>query len=264
MKYFRWKIFCFLLLLSGLSVGSAQSRKIRIACVGNSITEGYGLKNRQQDSYPAVLQRLLGESYEVMNFGCSGRTLMNKGDRPYMREERFREALASSPDIVTIKLGTNDSKIQNWRHKADFVSDFKVLIDSFQNLPSHPLIYLCLPVPPVGEKWTICDSVVYREVIPLIRLVAAEESLPLIDLYTPLKSYPELFPDNIHPNRAGAALIAEEIARRLLLDAVTGKWGAKRINSEAEILPDDAVSDERKAKSGSVKTRFKRHRKKWK
>lgn len=263
MKHLGWKILCVLFLLSGMSAASAQIRKVRIACVGNSITEGYGLKDRQQDSYPAVLQRLLGDGFEVLNFGCSGRTLMNKGDRPYMREERFREALACAPDIVTVKLGTNDSKIQNWVHKADFVSDLNALIDSFQHLPSRPLVYLCLPVPPVGEKWTISDSVVYCGVIPLIRQVAAERALSLIDLYTPLKPYPELFPDNIHPNRAGAALIAEEIARHLLLDAATGKWSVRVGDSTTGELKGRSHPEESGADSGASKGRLKRHKKKW-
>lgn len=254
---------CVLFLLSGMSAVSAQIRKVRVACVGNSITEGYGLKDRQQDSYPAVLQRLLGDGFEVLNFGCSGRTLMNRGDRPYMREERFREALACTPDIVTIKLGTNDSKTQNWVHKEDFISDLRALIDSFRHLPSRPLVYLCLPVPPVGEKWTISDSVVYCGVIPMIRQVAAERVLPLIDLYTPLKPYPELFPDNIHPDRAGAALIAEEIARRLLLDAATGKWGVRVGGSATGELKGGSLPKESDAAPDSSKGRLKRHKKRW-
>jgi sialate O-acetylesterase len=44
-------------------------RAVRIACVGNSVTYGYGIANRERDSYPAQLQRMLGEGYEVRNFG---------------------------------------------------------------------------------------------------------------------------------------------------------------------------------------------------
>jgi len=264
MKYFGWRTFCLLLLLSGWTIMAAQSRKVRVACVGNSITEGYGLKAPRQDSYPAVLQRLLGEDYEVKNFGCSGRTLLNKGDRPYMREKQFKEAISFLPDIVIIKLGTNDSKTQNWVHRADFVSDLEAMVDSFRNLPSRPQVYLCLPVPPVGEKWTISDSVVFREVIPSIKQVAVGKSLPLIDLYTPLKPYPELFPDKIHPNRAGAALIAEEIARRLLLDAASGKWHGPIGTTVAEMPAGGSDVDKKNTESRSSGTRFKRHKKKWK
>jgi lysophospholipase L1-like esterase len=195
-----------------------ESTTVRVACVGNSITAGYGLKKPSVDAYPAVLQRILGADYEVRNFGHSGRTLLNHGDRPFMKEPEFRNALAFLPNIVTIKLGTNDSKPNNWTYREEFQADLEAMIDSFQLLPSHPQIYLCLPIPAVIGCGGITDSIIHSEVIPQIEAVAKHRHLPLIDLYTPLKPFPELLPDSIHPDRAGACIIAEEIARRLMLD----------------------------------------------
>ena len=71
---------------------SAQKR-VKVACVGNSITYGYTLPNPATDSYPSQLQQLLGETYEVGNFGKSGATLLNKGHRPYMQQEEFKRQL---------------------------------------------------------------------------------------------------------------------------------------------------------------------------
>jgi len=199
---------------------------IRVACVGNSITEGFGLKDKKTQSYPARLQTLLGDRFLVQNFGLSGHTLMRGTDRPYMNDKkwfRFQKALASQPDIVTIKLGTNDSKTpyDSLLH-ADFMRDLNALIDSFQALPSHPYIYLCTPIPADGEVWTIRDSVIIGEVIPRIRAVAQERNLPVIDLYKPMKPFLDLLPDKIHPNAAGAMIIAEEIARRIESDLLRG------------------------------------------
>lgn len=224
---------CLLLALPAVARPKHKSQApdtIRVACVGNSITEGYGLKNKSVEAYPARLQELLGDGYKVMNFGLSGHTLLTKTDRPYInppkkvKKHRFHEALASNPDIVTIKLGTNDSKTpyDSLLH-ADFTTDLHALIDSFQALPSHPYIYLCLPIPADGEIWTIRDSVIEHEVIPRIRQVAEQRNLPVIDLYTPLKPFPELLQDRIHPTRGGAMIIAEEIARRIQLDRANGK-----------------------------------------
>lgn len=218
-------ILSFLFLFLSLSVQAQDT--LRIACVGNSITEGYGLADKAADAYPTRLQQILnreaGAIYQVGNFGLSAHTLMRRTDRPYMtpyktKHHPFREALRFQPHIVTIALGTNDSKTpyDSLLH-ADFVSDYCALIDSFAALPTHPQIYLCLPIPCVGEKWDIRDSVIVGEVIPRIRQVAEMRGLPVIDLYTPMKPFPELLPDQVHPNRAGAMLIAEEIARRLLL-----------------------------------------------
>ena len=93
---------------------------IKVACIGNSITDGFGIDMRTAYGYPAQLQQLLGKDYWVKNFGVSSRTMLNKGDYPYMNEMAWKDALAFKPDIVIIKLGTNDSKPENWQYAAEF------------------------------------------------------------------------------------------------------------------------------------------------
>lgn len=200
----------------------------RITCVGNSITEGYALADPATEAYPARMQQILGEDFYVLNCGISSHTALNGTEFPYMNpvskdRHPFHEALQSNPDIVTIKLGTNDSKTRydSLMH-ADFTHDLMALVDSFQMLPSHPYIYLCLPVPATAERWSIRDSVIQSEIVPRIKQVATERQLAVIDLYSALRPFPELLADDIHPNRAGAMLIAEEISRRIQLDIAQG------------------------------------------
>ena len=88
---------------------------IRVACIGNSITDGFGIDMASAYGYPAELQKLLGKDYWVKNFGVSSRTLLNKGDYPYMNEQAWCDALAFKPDVVIIKLGTHDSQPENWQ-----------------------------------------------------------------------------------------------------------------------------------------------------
>lgn len=206
----------FLLLSVFLCIGTSvaqETEKIKIACIGNSITYGSGIKDRAKDSYPSVLNRLLGtDKYDVRNYGVGARTLLNKGDHPYMKEQAYRDALAFEPDIVTIKLGTNDSKPYNWKHHTEFKDDLRTLIRSFQVLKSQPQIYLCYPIPGTRWSWGINDSTTLHHVIPYIEEVATEMSLPIIDLYTAFTPYIHLMPDQIHPNPDGAAIIAHEIA----------------------------------------------------
>ena len=193
--------------------GAQETPKIKIACIGNSITYGSGIKDRARDSYPAVLNRLLGnDEYDVRNYGIGGRTMLNKGDRPYMKEQAYRDALAFEPDIVTIKLGTNDSKPHNWKHHVEFKDDLRTLIRSFQALDCDPQIYLCYPIPGTRWGWGINDSTTLHHVIPYIEEVATEMNLPIIDLYTAFTPYRHLMPDQIHPNADGAFIIAHEIA----------------------------------------------------
>lgn len=181
---------------------------IRIACVGNSITYGYGIQNREQNSYPARLGQILGEIYEVKNFGVSGRTLLSKGDRPYMKEKAFKDVITYKPNIIIIMLGTNDTKPQNWQHKEDFIPDYKNLVHSFDTLSSKPIIVLCQLVPAFPEHWGINDSTITHEVNPMIVELSKELRLNCIDLHTPFENKPQMFPDQVHPNKEGANLMA--------------------------------------------------------
>ena len=81
----------FILLIATICLNAQE--KIRVACVGNSITYGSGIKNRDKDSYPAQLQALLGDEYEVVNFGRGGRTGLSNGDRPYIKEPEYKAVL---------------------------------------------------------------------------------------------------------------------------------------------------------------------------
>lgn len=200
-----------------ITVGlQAQEKLTKVACIGNSITQGVGVKNQFQDSYPGILSQWLGKDYDVRNFGFSGRTMLMNGDRPYMKEQMYQDALAFNPDIVTIKLGTNDTKTMNWpAHGKEFEVDMRTMVKAFQALPSHPKIYLCYPVPPTKVQWTINDSTIVQEIIPAINRIAADLKLEVIDLHTPLLPYPQCFPDCVHPNEEGAQRIATVIYRKL-------------------------------------------------
>ena len=184
---------------------------VRVACIGNSITFGAGIKNRSRDSYPSVLARMLGDSYWVKNFGVSARTMLNKGDHPYMNEPAYKNALAFNPNIVVIKLGTNDSKSFNWKYKADFMKDAQTMIDAFKVLPSQPKIYLCYPSKAYLTGDGINDDIISKEIIPMIKKLAKKNDLSVIDLHTAMDGMPELFPDRIHPNEKGAQVMAKAV-----------------------------------------------------
>lgn len=207
-----------LLALWALSGTAQESKRIKVACVGNSITYGAGIPNRDRDSYPAVLGQMLGNTYEVRNFGYSARTLLMKAELPYMKETMYTEALDYQPDIVVIKLGTNDTKPWNWRFHKDFKKDLLKMVGDFESLSSHPKIYLCYPAKIYALQWGINDSLVVNGVIPAIDEVARRKQLEVIDLHTALSGMKENFPDNVHPNEAGAIRLAETVYQ-----ALTGK-----------------------------------------
>lgn len=195
---------------------SHYSAPVRVACVGDSITEGAGASKGM--SYPDQLQALLGPKWQVMNFGVGGRTLLKRGDHPYWHEKAFRNAQDFNPDVVIIMLGTNDTKPQNWTHHDDFYGDYKDLVETFKNLPGKPRVFICRPCPvPEPGNYGINETNIELE-IPLINQVAAEENVDLIDMHAALAGKPELFADRVHPLDAGAAVMAQTAAA-----ALTGK-----------------------------------------
>ncbi len=199
--------------ICGLSGCTADP--VRVACVGDSITFGMGIKDREKNSYPAQLGRILGDGFEVRNYGNSGSTMLKKGDKPYWKQREFAAAKAFRPDVVVIKLGTNDTKPQNWKHGGDFAADYRAMIAEFRALKPAPDIYLCLPVPVFKTRWGITDEVVNKDVIPAIRGVAKATGATLIDLNSPFEGKGGLVPDHVHPNAAGATIIAETVAEAL-------------------------------------------------
>lgn len=197
------------------SIASPREQALRVACIGNSITDGMGIDMSDVYGYPAVLQRLLGTNYNVKNFGVSARTLMNKGDLPYMKEQAWADAQAFLPNIVVIKLGTNDSKDYNWIHGADYGSDLQKMVDTLRALPSKPQIYVCSPIP-AARIWGISDSVIVNGEIPAIKRVVKKNKLAYIDLHTEFKPTEGMMQrDGIHPTDKGAAQLAKIIAAHI-------------------------------------------------
>ncbi len=197
-----------------LLVFLVSSCAVKVACVGDSITEGAGISRQSRDGYPVVLNQLLGKRYAVLNSGRSAATLQKKGDLPYWNCNEFSNVFAFKPDIIVIKLGTNDTKPYNWK-LADFEKDYQALIDTFSTLKPKPRILLCKPVPAFKTKWGINDSTVVNGVIPAVERLAVRNNLQVVDLYGGLKNDGADFPDDIHPNEKAAAKMAEIIARAL-------------------------------------------------
>lgn len=208
------------LLLLCLSV-VVVAKPTKVACVGNSITFGSGVVNPSKNSYPAQLGYALGTDYEVSNFGVSATTLMSGGNYPYVSTPQYKTSLEYNPDIVLIKLGTNDSKTFNRdKIKDNYKRDYQTLIDSYKALSSKPRIILIKPVPCfVAEGDFAGANKVYESlIIPAINELAYENQLEVVDMYHALdnKWNETLMPDKLHPSSLGATIMAQRIAEQVL------------------------------------------------
>jgi len=187
---------------------------IKVAAVGNSITQGPGRDHPK--SYPLMMQEILGDDYHVKNFGVSGRTLLKKGDYPYWNEPQFKEVQEFAPDILVIKLGTNDSKPQNWKYKSEFEENYIELIKTFKSsMPVNGEVYICIPVPVTEDNYGINEHALREDMAPMLQRVADETGAKIIDLHSPLKGRNDLLPDGVHPNEEGLRIMAEKVAEEI-------------------------------------------------
>ena len=199
--------------------------QIRVACVGDSVTYGFGIPRFSANSYPAALQKLLGDGYCVNNYGYSGRTACLLGDRPYRTESLCTKSREFAPDIVVILLGANDSKTFNWGTEVGgeraypelFEKDLRELVALYQNLPSQPKVYLATPLPAYADnsgkvRYDIQPDVIRDEIVPAVRRVAEETGAELIDLYPVFEGKTGLYSDGLHPTAEGAALLAQTVS----------------------------------------------------
>ncbi|MGD0643276.1 MAG: GDSL-type esterase/lipase family protein [Candidatus Bathyarchaeia archaeon] len=186
-----------------VSLQSKVSDTIRVACVGDSITEA--------TEYPSDLQSLLGSNYTVDNFGHSGATVSLNTGCSYINQSEFQEALKFQPEIVVIMLGTNDDHSWARQYNESFEHDYTALITSFQQLDSNPQIWLVKPPPIFNNNSDLSNTYFSENIIPKIQDLANKLNLPTIDANSALANHADYFTDGVHPNGQGAEIIANEV-----------------------------------------------------
>jgi sialate O-acetylesterase len=212
-----------------LICSNTYAQKIKIACIGNSVTAGYLLTNPEQESYPAQLQQLLGDQYWVGNFGHSGATLLKNGHNPYYKTKEFNDALNFQADIAIIHLGLNDTDPRNWpNYKGDFQSDYQWLIDNLKQGNPKLKIYICRlsPIFSGHPRFKSGTRDWYWQIQDKILQVAKVNRFEVIDLNSALNNRPELFADNLHPDATGAGIIAKTVYGH-----ITGYFDSFKLNA---------------------------------
>ncbi|UCG56513.1 MAG: hypothetical protein JSU70_16820 [Phycisphaerales bacterium] len=206
------------LIISWIS-GAANAKLV--ACLGDSNTYGYGIADREDNCYPAQLERLLRQvdaRWETRNFGVGGASVLTQSDTPYVQTGAYDEALVSEPNVVIFAFGTNASRLPNRPYiQESYVSDYTNLIDDFAKLPSEPEMWVCYPLKAFSTSYSISDEIIRDQIIPLMGQIASEKNIGTIDFYTAFDDSPNLYtPDGIHPHAGGARLMAELVAAELV------------------------------------------------
>ncbi len=194
--------------------------RIKVACVGDSITQGIGSTNLRENTYPAHLQQFLNkDKYLVGNFGASGRTAIKDAGTdvyvPYWNDGNFEKSKAFEPNMVILMLGTNDVMCTTWNVNA-YYEGIKGLIETYKALPTSPQVYVCTPM----AAFDTAHPDKLAEGIPYLKQAAADTGATVVDVNTLTadwmeKQYINGGNDLVHPTDSGylafAQLLYEEI-----------------------------------------------------
>ena len=207
----------------------ADPDAIRVAAIGDSITNGVGSATAATDSYPAQLQGLLDTAFEgayhVENFGMGGIKLMTGTGYSMETMPMKYAALQYVPDVAIIMLGSNDV----WQESAekiaaDFESEMRKLIAEF--VAVNPDIQILLCTTPYRCEADNAGALEPNQkttdyVLPAERKIAEElDYVTLVDINALLTqdilSDSTYMGDKTHPNAAGYALLAQEVYDSLI------------------------------------------------
>lgn len=215
----------FIICLVSIHESIAQDNKVRIACIGNSITFGARVQNPQLESYPAVLSSMLNgggyTGYEVKNFGIGGATVLRFGTPNIWKT--LDSLKLSQPDIVVIEVGTNETVSApryNWEHIGDFEKDYSDYLASIKKINPNCIFILCSPLDMVittdGLSPERKNDLSLRrpriwELRKKIRNIAKAEGAYFLDLTKPFKGRSNLMTasDGVHPNKDGYNYMAK-------------------------------------------------------
>lgn len=195
---------------------------IKVVCVGDSITRNGYWMNGMQGLLPT-------DRYLVKGYGVDSTTAMSTGisgrgqEMAYTSKNSYDVSLRSNPDVVVIMFGTNDAFDFNWNQAcnangAQFKKDYIALIRAYQNLESHPEVFMVLP-PTSFYAGSNCSQNLTTKVVPALREIAAETGITLVDVHTPTANAQAHFTDGLHPSdNTGRLLIATPIAAAIKKD----------------------------------------------
>ena len=212
----------------------APETKIKIACIGDSITFGHLIADAKTNSYPAQLQRILDDrfpgKYRVRNFGDPGRgvyldSIRNKttGEkRGYRHCRQHQEALKWNPDIVICNLGINDcleyeKELSGERKRGGFVEDYLTLCGDYSKMNPDVTFYIWTKLTPLAANHKLYGTPAYEKIGAELEKAARTVNAVPMDLFSPFggKTKWKLHRDGIHPSAAGAQVIAEATAQAL-------------------------------------------------
>ncbi len=174
-----------------------------MVCLGDSLTEGYGLAPEQ--AWPSLVEGMLrdrGQPVRMVNAGISGSTSASA-------VSRLRWQLRSKPEIVVIELGANDGLrgVEVAATRANMAAAIELAKQS-----GARVLLAGMKLPPnYGSEYTAA----FEAMFPAL---AAKYDVALLPfLLEGVAANPDLNqPDGIHPNARGSEIVARNVLGALL------------------------------------------------
>lgn len=196
---------------------------IKVACIGDSLTFGFGLHDAAADAYPIRLAKLLGDRFLVRNFSRSATTAAGTRSpgawNPVFAETReYGQALAFEPDVIVCNLGTND--LTHWldsgpQRAQQFEAEYADLLAAFDRPDGKPELYLWSPIAPLYPGQVNHGDAREAELNEALSRLTERLGAHEIDMHASCGERAEWFPDKLHPDPSGCRAIAAAVHAQL-------------------------------------------------
>ncbi len=208
----------FIDVVNGAATGDGEP--LRIAFVGDSITQGTGSSDHKKFSYPAQLQAMLNaDEYMVGNFGVGASGVLPSTRYYYNATLQYKLIMEEfDPNIVSFALGTNDALTAGGVYgcAVDFENRYYNLIKGVADLDSVLKVYVATPLLRLDlpNRQARNASIIEPAVRSIVDdLLSFGYNATLFELnantYEAVINDMVLGTDNLHPNADGYSVMAQ-------------------------------------------------------
>ncbi|SFG15398.1 GDSL-type esterase/lipase family protein [Oribacterium sp. WCC10] len=225
----------------------------KVACIGDSLTRGY-LLEKESDSYPAQLQKILGNEYEVKNYGQTATYVIDDGPNEYVDSEMYPKSVAYDADVLVFMFGANDIRAYDWTPKY-FENQYAEVVASYLKSGKKPKIYFIIPPEARDEYFGL-----QRNAVEATLSLASKFDATVIDSYNLAIGHPEYYmEDKVHLYGSFYGKLADLVAKTIKREsAVEMIDGAQYVTAPNEDVSEEILQENNRLFAAAEKAKAER------